>query len=75
MITTMSMNTNMSMKEVREKEGKERMGNLDDLEELGIVEDRNIQGRGLDVYVVGLGGLNVTRPGRFVSGALSPKRL
>lgn len=56
---------------------KERMGkaDLDDLDEREIVVDRNIQGRGPDACVVGLGGSNVMRPDRSVSGASSLKRL
>jgi hypothetical protein len=43
--------------------------------ELGIDDDKSIQGLGLVVWVVGLGGLNVMRLDRFVSGVLSPRRL
>jgi hypothetical protein len=43
--------------------------------ELGIDDDKSIQGLGLDVWVVGLGELNVMRLDRFVSGVLSPRRL
>jgi hypothetical protein len=48
--------------------GKGRMVNLGDLEGRVIVVDRNIQGPGLDVYVVGLGGSSVMKPDRSVSG-------
>ena len=51
-----------------------RMENRDDQDGRVIVVDRNIQGRGLVVYVVDRGGLNVMKLDRFVNGASLLKR-